>query len=270
MSKGKKSFILYLDQQELFNKLPDEIAGKLIKHIFSYVNCENPEASDLLLDIAFSPIKQSLKRDLNKWETQLEQRSKAGKISAERRATKANEAQRKATTVESRSTKSTDSVSVSVNVSESVSDSEVTKDRFAEFWSLYGKKVDSAKCKAKFSKLSKSDVELIFDNLPDYVLSKPDKQFRKNPITWLNGKCWNDEVINDERFNGNNARSNQKESSHERIKRENQLKYGQPDECGLAMGEDDRHLGREVGEGQRTEAISGLDNQPFIDYDQSS
>ena len=128
MSKGKKSFILYLDQQELFNKLPDEIAGKLIKHIFSYVNCENPEASDLLLDIAFSPIKQSLKRDLNKWENQIEQRSKAGKISAERRATRANEAQRKATTVESRSTNPTDSVSVNVSVSDSVNDSEVTKD----------------------------------------------------------------------------------------------------------------------------------------------
>ena len=73
-----------------------------------------------------------------------------------------------------------------------------------------------------------------------------------------------------ERFNGNNTRSSQKESSHERIKRENQIKYGQPDECGLVVGEDDRNLGREVGEGQRTEAISGLDNQPFIDYDQSS
>ena len=122
MSKDKKSFILYLDQQELFNKLPDEIAGKLIKHIFSYVNCENPEANDLLLDIAFAPIKQALKRDLNKWETQLEQRSRAGKISAERRATKANEAQRNPTTVESRSTKSTDSVNVSVSVSDSVSE----------------------------------------------------------------------------------------------------------------------------------------------------
>ena len=132
MSKDKKSFILYLDQQDLFNKLPDEMAGKLIKHIFSYVNRENPEADDLLLDVAFSSIKQSLKRDLNKWETQLEQRSRAGKISAERRATKANEAQRKATTVESRSTNPTDSVSVNVSVSDSDNDSEVTKDIVAK------------------------------------------------------------------------------------------------------------------------------------------
>lgn len=122
MSKDKKSFILYLDQQDLFNKLPDEIAGKLIKHIFSYVNCEDPETNDLLLDVAFSPIKQSLKRDLNKWQTQLKQRSDAGKKSAEKRA---NDKQRKATTVESRSTKSTDSVNVSVSDSVSVSVREV-------------------------------------------------------------------------------------------------------------------------------------------------
>ena len=128
MSKDKKSFILYLDQQDLFNKLPDEMAGKLIKHIFSYVNCENPEANDLLLDVAFSLIKQSLKRDLNKWESQLKQRSEAGKKSAEKRA---NDKQRKATSVESRSTNPTDSVNVNVNVnvsdSDSVSDSKAIK-----------------------------------------------------------------------------------------------------------------------------------------------
>ncbi len=67
--------------------------------------------------------------------------------------------------------------------------------RFAEFWDLYGKKSDSAKCKAKFSKLSKGDIELIFEKLPDYIKSTPDKQYRKNPITWLNGKCWNDEIM---------------------------------------------------------------------------
>ena len=126
MSNNKKSFLLYLDQQELFNKLPDEVAGKLIKHIFSYVNCENPEAEDILLDIAFSSIKQALKRDLAKWDTQIKQRSDAGKKSAEKRA---NEKQRTLTNVKPRSTVSTDSVNVSVSVSDndSVSDSEVIK-----------------------------------------------------------------------------------------------------------------------------------------------
>lgn len=68
MSKEKKSFILYCDQQGVFNKLPDEIAGKLIKHIFAYVNDEEPICNDLLLDIAFEPIKSQLKRDLRKYD----------------------------------------------------------------------------------------------------------------------------------------------------------------------------------------------------------
>jgi len=29
----------------------------------------------------------------------------------------------------------------------------------------------------------------------DYVLSTPDKQYRKNPDTYLRNKCWEDEII---------------------------------------------------------------------------
>lgn len=116
--KDKKAFILYLDQREIFEKLPDEKAGKLIKTIFSYVCDENPEIKDPLIDMAFTAIKQALKRDLKKWSNQLEQRKNAGKKSAESRrtnSTKTNENVRK-------STKSTvnvkvkDSVKVKVKV----------------------------------------------------------------------------------------------------------------------------------------------------------
>lgn len=68
MAKDKKSFILYCDQQGLFNQLPDDIAGKLIKHIFAYVNDENPVSTELLINIAFEPIKLQLKRDLRRYE----------------------------------------------------------------------------------------------------------------------------------------------------------------------------------------------------------
>jgi len=68
MAKDKTSFLLYCDQQGVFNKLPDQIAGKLIKHIFAYVNDENPPCDDLLLTIAFEPIKTQLKRDLRKYD----------------------------------------------------------------------------------------------------------------------------------------------------------------------------------------------------------
>ena len=60
---------------------------------------------------------------------------------------------------------------------------------------MYGKKTDSSKCKTKFARLTKTEIELLFEKLPTYIKSTPDKQYRKNPITWLNGKCWNDEIM---------------------------------------------------------------------------
>lgn len=72
MADNKKAFILYADQQELFNQLSDEMAGKLIKHIFKYVNDENPKTDDIIINLAFTPIKQQLKRDLEKWRKRAE------------------------------------------------------------------------------------------------------------------------------------------------------------------------------------------------------
>ena len=72
MAQGKKSFVLYCDQRGLFDKLPNEVAGKLIKHIFAYVNDEQPSADDILIEIAFEAIKTQLKRDLQKWEKRSE------------------------------------------------------------------------------------------------------------------------------------------------------------------------------------------------------
>jgi hypothetical protein len=85
MAKDKKSFILYVDQKDLFNKLPDDIAGKLIKHIYSYVNDEDPKAEELIIEIAFEPIKQQLKRDLKLFEDVKVKRSEAGKVGASKR-----------------------------------------------------------------------------------------------------------------------------------------------------------------------------------------
>jgi uncharacterized phage protein (TIGR02220 family) len=85
MAKDKKSFILYVDQKDLWNKLPDEIAGKLIKHIYSYVSDENPSSDDLIVEIAFEPIKQQLKRDLKLFEEKRVKRSEAGMAGANKR-----------------------------------------------------------------------------------------------------------------------------------------------------------------------------------------
>lgn len=68
MAKDKQSFLLYTDLIHLVNKLPNEKAGELFKFILSYVNDENPITEDILIQVAFEPIKQSLKRDLLKYE----------------------------------------------------------------------------------------------------------------------------------------------------------------------------------------------------------
>ena len=65
---------------------------------------------------------------------------------------------------------------------------------FDEFWNDYEKKIEVKKCKAKYSKIKESDRQLIKDNVKAYVKSQPDKQYRKNALTWLNGECWNDEI----------------------------------------------------------------------------
>ena len=79
MAENKKSFVAYCDWQETFEELSDEEAGKLVKHLFNYVNDKNPETSDKLTKMCFIPIKQSLKRDLKKYEKYVEKQSVNGK-----------------------------------------------------------------------------------------------------------------------------------------------------------------------------------------------
>jgi hypothetical protein len=82
MAQDKKSFIMYADYISMIEKLPDETAGKLLKHLMRYVNDQDPETDDLMVEIAFEPWKANLKRDLKKWEGQKSSNSEAGLKSA--------------------------------------------------------------------------------------------------------------------------------------------------------------------------------------------
>lgn len=134
MADGKKSFLLYCDLIQTVKKLNNDQAGVLFKTILEYVNDMNPEPDDLLIEIAFEPIKQQLKRDLKHWETIKSKRSEAGKLSAEsKKAAKENQQNStKSTSVKSvqqNSTKSTatDTVNVTVNVNDTVNVNEEQK-----------------------------------------------------------------------------------------------------------------------------------------------
>lgn len=115
MATNKSSFLLYRDIVHTVKKLSNNDAGELFKHILLYVNDENPTTENVIVDIAFEPIKQSLKRDLKRYELIIEKRSLAGKASAESKKQN-QQVLTSVETVQQTSTKSTVSDSVIVSV----------------------------------------------------------------------------------------------------------------------------------------------------------
>ena len=80
MAEGKKGFILYADIIHTIKKLPVEKRGELFTIILEYVNDQNPEVQDLLVDLVWEPIKNQLKRDLKKYESRAKRSRENGKL----------------------------------------------------------------------------------------------------------------------------------------------------------------------------------------------
>ena len=66
---------------------------------------------------------------------------------------------------------------------------------FKMFWGKYNKSVSKQDCIKLYSKISKSDKVLIMAHLEKYIPSTPDPKYRKDPKTYLKGRCWLDEII---------------------------------------------------------------------------
>lgn len=79
MAENKKSVLLYCDIIHTVEELSDEEAGRLFKHYLRYINDQEPAAPDKLTQIVFEPIKQTLKRDLVKWQDKMERKAEAGR-----------------------------------------------------------------------------------------------------------------------------------------------------------------------------------------------
>ena len=80
MAENKKSFILYTDLIHTVRKLPKAKQAELFMAILEYVNDENPEVKDVLVGVAFEPIKHQLKRDLSRWDNFKKKQSENGKM----------------------------------------------------------------------------------------------------------------------------------------------------------------------------------------------
>ena len=79
MAEDKKGFLLYADLIHTVRKIPNEKAGELFKHILSFVNDEDPQTEDLIVQLTFEPIKQQLKRDLKKYAETKSKKSVSGR-----------------------------------------------------------------------------------------------------------------------------------------------------------------------------------------------
>lgn len=113
--KDKKSFLMYLDNKDVFYELDDKKAGKLIKGIFRY-----HETGEIIEDRNLKPLfiilKNTFDRDEKKWEDIKQKRSEAGKKGMEKRWKNDNKITNDNTSYQP-VTKITDSVSGSVSVS---------------------------------------------------------------------------------------------------------------------------------------------------------
>ena len=175
MAKDKKGFILYADLIKVVSKLPDETAGKLFKIILSYVNDLEVSIDDLLLEIAFEPIKNQLKRDLVKFEQVKSKRSDAGKRSAELRALKKEEQNpTNSTSVESVQQTSTNPT-VTDTVNDTVTDTVITIEEKEDFFIKA-----SYKYKMYAEQLFKDNV--FIEALSRNQIKDPNKDVCKNTI----------------------------------------------------------------------------------------
>lgn len=72
----------------------------------------------------------------------------------------------------------------------------VTDPLFDRFWEAYGKKVDKVAATKAWAKLCPSQelAETIITSAAAYSKSR-ESVYRKDPHRWLNGRCWEDEII---------------------------------------------------------------------------
>ena len=125
---GKRTFIMYADLIHTVKKMPEDKAGKFFLTILEYVNDLNPEPEDLLVQIAFEPVKQQLKRDLIKWEVFHNKQSENGKKGGRPKNPKPKTKKPKNPSLLEESQKS---LSVSVNVNDIVNDKKDIADKSA-------------------------------------------------------------------------------------------------------------------------------------------
>lgn len=69
-------------------------------------------------------------------------------------------------------------------------------DAFEKFWASYGKKIGRGAAEKSWNTATRdpATIDLILSAVPRYVSATPDLTYRKHPSTWLNQRCWLDDL----------------------------------------------------------------------------
>lgn len=95
---------------------------------------------------------------------------------------------------------------------------------FEKWWDKYDKKRSKEKAIIKWNILTNEEKQLALSVVEDYVNSTPDKNWRKDPTTYLTNKSFNDEIIT-----RNNSHSFKPNASERRFNNLASLHYIEPD-----------------------------------------
>lgn len=188
----RASFLIYKSFYDPIKHLDDEHLGRLFRAIFEYqINGIEPLSTDIIY-MPFLFFKNQFSLDQTKYSEKCERNS----LNAKKRW----------------DTNVSDRMQTDANDADKDKDKENDKDNiqkeneallmFDVFWKLYGKKVDKEKCIKAWKKIPKQQHAFVYERARLYVKSTPEVKYRKNPLTWLNGKCYNDEISEEKNTNG--------------------------------------------------------------------
>lgn len=218
MTKMKESFLLYQSMRGGLLSLPDPELRQMITAVFDYHRDGSEPCFSGAMAAVWALFKSQFERDNAKYKAICERNQVNGNKGGRPKRNPENppglegtqrnpeKPQKADTDSDSDSDSDTDSDSDSEslfsinNQTQSHQQSNSNDDSnsvfsFETFWNAYGKKIERAKCEKLYAKIQERDRAIIAERLPAYVKSTPDVTYRKNPQTWLNGKCWNDEII---------------------------------------------------------------------------
>lgn len=104
------------------------------------------------------------------------------------------------------------------NIAQKSAEESPLEKMFSAFWEAYGNKKGKKNAFKAFSKINPSEelFQKIMDGVEKYHQSRKWREgYRKEPATWLNGECWNDEYNDESEAKSNGRYSKDRRKSDE-------------------------------------------------------